>query len=247
MIGWLFCLVPISAAAGEIEFHPTIEAARAQETAEGERRPLVVTFHASWCSWCRKMEIDTLRDEEVTALAGKFLWVRADVDEHPDLAARFDVTGLPDTFVLNGQDQIIASQPGYMSPDAFASFLKDALENPRPPRALLRDLLARLSGDEPESQRRETVARVVEHLAGPDRQGRAESLKALAHAGPEIWPMLLEAMSDERLAVRAAAGGALLQITRADLPFDPFAPSAARERQLDDWRAWVAAQEQTDR
>ena len=245
MIVWVLCLLPFSGgdAEREIVFHSTIAEARASEQPppEGERRPLVITFHAPWCSWCRKMEVDTFRAPEVTALADKFLWVRIDVDEHPGVAARFDVTGLPDSLVLNGRDEVIASQAGYMPPDVFASFLHEALENLQPPRALLNDLLARWSEDGSESERRETLTRIVEHLAGPDRQGRAEALEALAKAGPEIWTMLLDLMAHERLAIRAAAGGALSRASRADLPFDPFADSASRERQIQQWREWMTA------
>ena len=244
---WLLLLLPLSGDddAPAIAFHPTLVEARTSEVppADGERLPMVVNFHAPWCSWCRKMQVDTFVDPAVTAFADKFLWVRIDSDEHPDVAARFEVTGLPDTFVLNGKDEVIASHPGYMPPDQFADFLTEALENPQPPRVLIGDLLARLSEDQSDEDRRDTLTHIVERLSAPDRQGRQESLAALANAGPQIWQDLLDLMADERLAIRAAAGGALSRASGADLPFDPFADSAAREQQINDWREWIAAED----
>jgi hypothetical protein len=98
-----------------------------------------------------------------------------------------------------------------------------------------------LSEDGSDEERRETVTLIVERLAAPDREGRHESLESLAGAGPGIWPTLLDLMADERLAMRAAAGGALSRATSADLPFDPFTDAADREAQIQQWREWLAA------
>jgi hypothetical protein len=46
-------------------------------------------------------------------------------------------------------------------------------------------------------------------------------------------------MRDERLSVRAAAGGALVIMTRSGLRFDPFAAPEAREVHLAAWRDWI--------
>jgi thiol-disulfide isomerase/thioredoxin len=69
-----------------IEFHRSIEEARKAAKAE---RPAVILFGASWCAWCRKMDVDTLADPKVTTIAGQFLWVKVDVDKDQELATRF--------------------------------------------------------------------------------------------------------------------------------------------------------------
>jgi hypothetical protein len=225
-----------------VEFEPTIEAARQKEAAaapEG-RKPMVVTFGSESCVWCRKMEIDTFPDDRVAEIADKFLWVKVDVDEQEELAARYNVRGLPHTFVLNGEDRVTASQPGYVPPEAFVAFLNRALENPQPIEDVLPDLLAKLASATEGEERDEAITHIVERLAGAEREGRPEALAVVTKAGPIVWPRLLVLMSDERLGVRAAAAGTLAHVTKAGLLFDPFAPGEERSRQLAQWQTWVS-------
>jgi len=231
--------LPLSA--GEISFHPTIEAARESEAVPGdsERQPIVLAFGAAWCAWCRKMEVDTFADESVEAMADRFLWVRVDADEQAELSARFRVSGLPHTFVLNGDDRIIASRPGYTPPEEFVTFLNEALLNPQPPEDLLYDLLLQLAEEQSPDERRETVTAIVVQLSGSERDGRDAALRTMAATGPDVWSVLVELLADERLAVRAASAGTLQAIARADIVFDPFAPEEERLQQSEQWRTWV--------
>jgi len=238
-VAGLMWLLPAMASARE--FQPTIDAAREQEAAPSPeaRKPVVVMFGSQSCVWCRKMEIDTFPDDRVAEIADKFLWVKVDVDEQEELAARYNVRGLPHTFVLNGEDRVIASQPGYVPPEAFVAFLNRALENPQPIEDVLPDLLAKLAAATEPEERDETLRHIVERLAGAERDGRPAALAAVTRAGPIVWPRLLALMSDERLAVRAAAGGTLAHITKAGLVFDPFAAQDERARQLTQWQQWI--------
>jgi thioredoxin-related protein len=244
---WSFVLSTVAAlcalpsVASALEFAPTIDAARAVEAAATPeaRKPVVVMFSSASCVWCRKMEIDTFPDDRVAELADRFLWVKVDVDEHEELAARYGVRGLPHTFVLNGEDRPIASQPGYVPPEPFVAFLKQALENPQPIDDVLPDLLGRLAAAAEPDERDETLTKIVERLAAAEREGRPAALAAVSQAGPAVWPHLLALMSDERLAVRAAAAGTLAHVTKAGLPFDPFAPDEQRLKQAAEWEEWV--------
>lgn len=228
-----------------LEFEPTIDAARQKEAAAAPeaRKPMVVTFGSESCVWCRKLEIDTFPDDRVVEIADRFLWVKVDVDEQEELAARYHVRGLPHTFVLNGEDRVIASQPGYVPPEAFVAFLNRALEDPQPIEDVLPDLLAKLAAETEPEERDATLTLIVERLAGAEREGRPAALAAVMKTGPILWPRLLALLSDERLAVRAAAGGTLAHVTKAGLPFDPFATSEERSRQVAQWQTWVREQQ----
>lgn len=230
--------------AAGVEFQPTIEAARKKEAAATamQRRPVVVVFTSASCVWCRKMEVDTFPDDRVAKVAGSFLWVKADVEQQEELAARYNVRELPHTVVLNGEDRVIAAQPGYLPPERFVAFLDEALKNPQPIDDVLPSLLEKLDAAKEPKQREETITRIVERLASADREGRTAALEALTKAGPNAWPVLLSLMSDQRLAVRAAAGSVLARATKSEVAFDPFAAEELRVRQVGQLREWISAQ-----
>lgn len=225
-----------------IDFQDSIEAARKKDTAN---RPVVVSFGAPWCGWCRKMEVDTFDSPEVKAVAEKYLWVKVDVDEQKELAARYQVEGLPRTIVLDAKGRMIGSADGYMGPARFVKFLEDSLTNPLPDAYLVDELVEQLAladGDEPT---RKAVVALVDVLSKPNRLARNEILAAFKQKRGVAQVVLLELMSEERLAVRAAAGACLQHCLDADLSFDPFADKEVRDAQLGEWRIIVGQRNQS--
>jgi len=185
------------------------------------------------------MEVNTFKSPEVAELADKFLWVKVDVDEQKELAARFRVHGLPHTIVLDAKGRTIAEAGGYLPPERFVRFLTQSLTNPQPGVHLVDDLVEKLRQAETDEQTRQIVTELVELVAKPNRQGRDEVLASFKQPRLAVRPVLLDLMSDERLSVRAAAGRSLKHCLDAGLTFDPFADQATREAQLADWRKAV--------
>ncbi len=187
------------------------------------------------------MDVDTLADPKVTTIAGQFLWVKVDVDKDQELATRFGVDGVPVAVVVDKQGRVLGAQSGYMPPDKFVDFLLKSLANPHPDE-LLPDLLDRFVKSHGPAEERETAERLVQQLATPARSGRNEILAAFQKKGRTTWPLLLGLMADDRLAVRAAAAGALKHASKAELPFHPFADSPIRQQQIASWQKWLASQ-----
>ena len=105
-------------------WHRSLEDALAEATKRDSL--VVVDAYADWCRWCKVLDKNTLSSKKVHAELKSFALLKLNTEEDPALARRFGVRGLPTTLVLDKTGKVIAGKSGYLPPDAYIAFLKQA-------------------------------------------------------------------------------------------------------------------------
>ena len=103
--------------------------------AQAENKPVLLSISAVWCYWCHVMDETTYSDPDVARLlADKFISIRVDSDQRPDINARYNVGGWPTTAFLTGHGGLIGGAT-YLPPDqllAMMAELQGAYANDKP-------------------------------------------------------------------------------------------------------------------
>jgi thioredoxin 1 len=87
-------------------------------------KPVLVDFWAEWCMPCRMLSpvIEQLGEE----YQGKAAVAKVNVDEQPELAARYRIQSIPTVLIFN-KGQLVDTQVGLRSADVYADILNGLL------------------------------------------------------------------------------------------------------------------------
>jgi len=85
--------------------------------------PVVVDFFAPWCGPCKMLA--PLLDQLAEEFQGRIKFTKLNVDDAPELAGRYEVTGVPTLALFRGGRQVDAIV-GLASPKALKTWLENA-------------------------------------------------------------------------------------------------------------------------
>jgi thiol:disulfide interchange protein len=97
--------------------------------AKSEGKPVLVSFEAEWCVWCKKLDTTTFHDTDVVSLiAGSLVPLTLDVDGSGEaLSNRYGVESLPTVLVFSPTGEEVGRINGYLPPGRFLEAMNQIL------------------------------------------------------------------------------------------------------------------------
>ena len=134
--------------AAEIAWRPWGPEAFAE--ARSQDKPILLSISAVWCHWCHVMDETSYSDAEVIGgVNDRYIPIRVDNDERPDVNRRYNMGGWPTTAFLTPDGEIIHGGT-YIPPEQMRSYVTQVAEVWRDKRAELAERVREIQEHEKE-------------------------------------------------------------------------------------------------
>ena len=100
-----------------------VDAEQFDDIVENAPVPILVDFWAEWCAPCRMAAPEVAR--AAADMTGQAVVIKVDTDRYPELAARFNVRGIPN-FAVFYQGRPVMQQAGLVNHQQLEEWLRSA-------------------------------------------------------------------------------------------------------------------------
>lgn len=112
----MMIMLPCCSKSREAEFYSDIDAALAK--AGKSKKLVMIYFHTDWCSFCKKLEQETLSNDLVKRELKQFLTVKVNPEEDvraQEAAKRYGVSGYPAIVFIDDREEKVGMINGFLS------------------------------------------------------------------------------------------------------------------------------------
>ncbi len=121
--------------------------AEAFERAKRDDKPVLLGISAVWCHWCHVMDETSYSDSAVIEVINdRFVAIRVDNDQRPDINARYNMGGWPTTAFLTPAGEVMAGMT-YVPPDQMRDALDRVSTYYKDNKSSIEEKIAQISAD----------------------------------------------------------------------------------------------------
>jgi len=212
----------------------------------GSKQPVLVFFTASWCQPCKLMARLTLTNNFVKQVVTNLTHIAVDIDDHPDLAQRYGIDGVPTFVLLSDNGTEVRRTSGFQPASDFLHWLTNGVTESQAAivyRAECQKKLAAVdqliasTGTDSFPQAATLLFDLCAERDEAISRAAAERLKTVAAHDPAA---LSDGLADARLATRIQVANALHDRLGGTFDFDPWTDLTVRSKSAQQWRAKLA-------